>query len=94
MNVMHTFHVGHIERSSGAIKSAHDLLVEGRCGPGQLKMSWRELTERDWKQWKLLLLNLQDRKAWRSGIQLAMKSAASKSSWWQFTQVDNADTAL
>ena len=44
---------GHVERSSGAIKSARDLVVEGQRGPGRPKMSWRELTERDRKQWKL-----------------------------------------
>ena len=72
--------VWYVERSNGAIKSTCDLSLEGRCGPGRPKMSWRELTERDRKQWKLLSLNPQDRKAWRSGIRLAMKSAASKSS--------------
>ena len=85
---------GHVERSSGAIKSTRDLSVEGRRGPGRPKMSWQKLAERDRKQWKLLSLNPQDRKACRSGVRLAMKSAASKSSWWQFTQVGNADTAL
>ena len=85
---------GHVEWSNGAIKSTCDLSLEGRCGSGRPKMSWQELTERDRKQWKLLSLNPQDRKAWRSGIRLAMKSAVSKSCWWQFTQVDNADTAL
>ena len=71
---------GHVERYNGAIKSTRDLSLEGRRGPGRLKMSWQELTERDPKQWKLLSSNPQDRKAWRSGILLAMKSAASKSS--------------
>ena len=59
---------GHVERSNGAIKSTRDLSLEGRRGPRRPKMSWRELTERDQKQWKLLSLNLQDRKAWRSGV--------------------------
>ena len=85
---------GHVEWSNGAIKSTRDLSLEGRRGPRWPKMSWWKLTEHDWKQWKLLSLNPQDRKAWRSGIRLAIKSAASKSSWWQFTQVDNANTAL
>ena len=34
---------GHVERSNGAIKSTHDLSLEGRRGPGRPKMSWWEL---------------------------------------------------
>ena len=30
---------GHIERSSGAIKTVYDMQIEGKCRPGQPKMT-------------------------------------------------------
>ena len=69
---------GHVERSSGAIKCARDLAVEGQRGPGRPKMSWRELTERDRKQWKLQAADPHDKKIWRSSVRSAMMCAASK----------------
>ena len=38
---------GHVERSSGAIKTVCDMQIEGKHGPGRPKMTWRTLTERD-----------------------------------------------
>ena len=37
---------GHVERSSGAIKTAFDIQVDGKHGPGRPKMTWKQLTER------------------------------------------------
>ena len=36
---------GHVERSSGAIKTASDIQVDGKRGPGRPKMTWKQLTE-------------------------------------------------
>ena len=44
---------GHIERSSGAIKTVCDMQIEEKCGQGWSKMTWRTLTERDRCEWKL-----------------------------------------
>ena len=60
---------GHVERSSGAIKTAFHIQVEGKGGPGRPKMTWKQLTERDCKEWKLLAINPHDRNMWRSGEQ-------------------------
>ena len=38
---------GHVERSNGAVKTAFDILVDGKRGPGRPKMTWKQLTERD-----------------------------------------------
>ena len=35
---------GHVERSSGAIKTAFDIQVNGKRGPGRPKMTWKQLT--------------------------------------------------
>ena len=32
---------GHVERSNGAVKTAFDIQVDGKCGPGRPKMTWR-----------------------------------------------------
>ena len=36
---------GHVERSNGAVKTAFDIQVEGKSGPGRPKMTWKQLTE-------------------------------------------------
>ena len=67
---------GHVERSSGAIKVAKDLVVEGRKGPGRPKLSWSEVTERDRKQWNLTAVNPHDKTAWRAAVRGAMTAAS------------------
>ena len=36
-----------MERSNGAVKTAFDIQVNGKRGPGRPKMTWKQLTERD-----------------------------------------------
>ena len=48
---------GHVERSNGAVKTAFDIQVDGKCGPGRPKMTWKQLTERDCREWKLSAIN-------------------------------------
>ena len=48
---------GHVERSSGAIKTAFDIQIDGKRGPGRPKMTWKQLTERDCREWKLSAIN-------------------------------------
>ena len=38
---------GHVERSSGAIRTACDIQIDGRRGAGRPKLTWKKLTERD-----------------------------------------------
>ena len=38
---------GHVERSSGAIRTACDIQIDGRPGAGRPKLTWKKLTERD-----------------------------------------------
>ena len=52
---------GHVECSNGAVKTASDIQVDGKCGPGRPKMTWKPLTERDCREWKLLVINPHDR---------------------------------
>ena len=70
---------GHVERSSGAIKTAFDIQVDGKRGPGRPKMTWKQLTERDCREWKLLAINPHDRRTWRSGVRSAMRAASQLS---------------
>ena len=35
---------GHVERSSGAIRTACDILIDGRRGAGRPKLTWKKLT--------------------------------------------------
>ena len=62
----------HVESSNGAVKTAFDIQVDGKHGPGRQKMTWRQLTERDCRECKLSAIDLHDRDTWRSGVRSAM----------------------
>ena len=38
---------GHEGRSSGAVKTAYDIQIDGRQGAGRPKLTWKKLTEKD-----------------------------------------------
>ena len=52
---------GHVERSNGAVKTAFDIQVDGKRGPGRPKITWKQLTERDCRGWKLSAIDPHDR---------------------------------
>ena len=64
-----------VERSNGAVKTACDIQVDGKRGPGRLKMTWKQLTERDCGEWKLSAMDPHDRQTWRSGVRSAMQAS-------------------
>ena len=70
---------GHVKCSNGAVKTAFHIQVEGKHGPGRPKMTWKQLTERDCREWKLSAINLHDRNMWRSGVRSAMRAASQLS---------------
>ena len=39
-------------------------------------MTWKQLTERDCREWKLSAINPDDRHKWRSGVRSAMRAAS------------------
>ena len=80
---------GHVEHSNGAVKTDFDLQTDGKCGPGRAKITWKKLTERDCRDWKLSAINPHDRHTWRSGVRSAM-CAASQLSGRGPTDVDVA----
>ena len=49
--------------------------VNGKRGPGRPKMTWKQLTERDRREWKLSAIHSHDRDTWRSGVRSAMCAA-------------------
>ena len=67
---------GYVERSNGAVKTAFDIQVDGKRGPPRPKMTWKQLTERDLKKWKLSAIDPQERDTWRSGVRSAMRAAS------------------
>ena len=70
---------GHVERSSGAVRTACDIQIEGRGGgggAGRPKLTWKKLTERDCRVWKLTTVDPQERSTWRSGVRSAMRAAS------------------
>ena len=67
---------GHVERSNSAVKTAFDIQVNGKRGPGRPKMTWEQLTERDRREWKVSAIDPHDRDTWRSGVRSAMRAAS------------------
>ena len=81
---------GHVERSSGAIRTAYDMQIDGKRGAGRPKQTWKKLTEKDCREWKLTTVDPQERSTWRSGVRSAMR-AASQLPGKGPTDVDGAD---
>ena len=67
---------GQVERSNGAVKTAIDIQADGKRGPGRPKMTWKQLTERDRREWKLSAIDPHDRDTWRSGVRSAMRATS------------------
>ena len=65
-----------MERSKGAVKTPFDIQVVGKRGPGRPKMTWKQLTERDCREWKLSAIDPHDRDICRSGVRSAMRAAS------------------
>ena len=65
-----------MERSSGAIRTAYDLQIDGKRGAGRLKRTWKKLAEKDCREWKLTTVDPQERSTWRSGVRSAMRAAS------------------
>ena len=70
---------GHVECSNGAVKTAFDIQGDGKHSPGSPKITWKQLTERDCREWKLSAINPHDRHTWRSGVRSAMHTASQLS---------------
>ena len=56
---------GHVEHSSGAVRTACDIQIDGRWGgggggAGRPKLTWKKLTE-DCCEWKLTTVDHQER---------------------------------
>ena len=67
---------GHVECPNDAVKTTFDIQVDGKHGPGRPKMTWKQLTERDCREWKFSAINHHDRHTWRSYVRSAMRSAS------------------
>ena len=67
---------GHVECSSGAVRTACDIQIEGRRGAGRPKLTWKKLTENDCRECKLTTVDPQERSTWRSGARSAMRAAS------------------
>ena len=52
---------GHVERSSGAIRTSCDIQIDGRRGAGRPRLTWKKLMERDCREWKLTKVDPQER---------------------------------
>ena len=68
-----------MERSNGAVKTAFHIQVEGKYEPGRPKMTWKQLTERECREWKRSAINPHDRHTWRSGLRSTMCAASQLS---------------
>ena len=70
---------GHVGCSNSAVETAFDIQIVGKRGPWRPKMPWKQLTERDCREWKLSAIDPHDRDTWRSGVRSAMRAASQLS---------------
>ena len=61
-----------MERSSGAVRTACDIQIDGKQGAGRPKLTWKKLTEKDCHELKLTTVDPQERSTWRSSVRSAM----------------------
>ena len=66
----------HVELSSGAVRTACNIQIDGSWGAGRPKLTWKKLTEKDCYEWKLTTVDPQERSTWRSGVRSAMRTAS------------------
>ena len=57
---------GHVERSSDAVRTACDIEVNGMCRQGRPQMQWKNLTENDCHEWKLMTVAHLEGNTWKS----------------------------
>ena len=67
---------GHVERSSGAVRTACYIQTDGRRGSGRLKLTWKKLMEKDCREWKLTTVDPQERSTWRPVVRSAKRAAS------------------
>ena len=80
---------GHVERSSGTIKTVCDMQIEGKRRPGRPNMTRRTFTERDRRELKLNEVDPCDRNVWKSNARSAM-GTTSQLPGGEPTDVDDA----
>ena len=81
-----------MECSSGAVRTACNIQVEGRQGAGRPKLKWKKLADKDCDKWKLKTVDPQERSTWRSGVRSAMRVAGQLPGKGP-TDVDDAPTS-
>ena len=67
---------GHVERSSGTVRTVCDIQIDGRRRAGRPKPTWKKLIEKDCREWKLTTVDPQERSTLRSGVRSAMLAAS------------------
>ena len=67
----------HMKRFNGAVKTAFDIQVDGKRWPGRPKMTWKQLTERNRREFKLSAIDPHDRDTWRSSVRSPCMQQAS-----------------
>ena len=65
-----------METSSGAIRTACDIQIEGRPGAERPKLTWKKLTEKDCHEWRITTVDPQERSTLRSRRRSAMHAVS------------------
>ena len=73
-----------MKRSSGAVRTACDIQIDGRPGVGRPKLTWKKLLEKDCHEWKLTTVDPQERSTWRSGVRSVMHAASQLECFFNF----------
>ena len=66
---------------NGAVKTAFDIQVNGKRGPGRAQDDLEAADREDRREWKLSAIDPHDRDTWRSGVRIC--HACSKPVAWK-----------
>ena len=58
------------------LQGAIRIQIEGKRGTGRPMLTWKKLTEKDCREWKLRTVDPQERSTLRSGVRSAMRAAS------------------
>ena len=68
-----TFHLNHQSSTNNVLGSSG---AYSHSKSGRPKVTWKQLTERIRREWKLSAIGPHDRDTWRSGVRSAMRAAS------------------
>ena len=73
-----------LQYQAAIITTRSEELLDGKRGPGRPKTTWKQLSEKNCREWKRSTINPNDRHTWKSVVRSAMLAASQLATWAQW----------